>query len=383
MAVRTGESDLSGTSGADILIALAKQGRARAVLAGGAGHDVLVAGHAPVTVDSGAGNRDRATAISLDDPALWTSAADPLVGDAAVPHTTIVGTGAGEADWFSFTVDKACTITFDVDFAAGGIGGPAWDPWIAIWRGDQGLWNFSDGSPEQGGLGSTSPLDTYFSVDFRPGTYFIELLGFDSSGGRAVPEGASYLLNISATKHAVGAEGAVSGDDLDGGAGDDYLVGNAGEDLLMGGSGRDRLHGAGASDRLLGNSGTDMLDGGEGDDVLNGGAGADILTGGAGADTFVLRGLSGAGRIDTVTDFTIGEDRIALGARAFGLEKGAMDAAAFHVGAVAADADDRILYDAATGALLFDADGDGDVAAVQFATLGTGHGLDASAFVVI
>lgn len=383
MAVKTGETDQTGTYGADILIALAKQGRDRAILSGGGGNDVLIAGHGPLTVDAGAGNHDRTTAISLDDPALWTRAGDPLVGDAAVPHTTVVGTGANQADWFSFTVDKACTITFDIDFADGGLGGDSWDPWIAIWKGEQGLWNFSDGDPAAGGLGSISGRDTYFSVDFRPGTYFIELFGFGAPIDRTVPDGVAYVLNISATKHAVGAEAAVSGDDLAGGAGNDYLVGNAGADLLAGGTGQDRLYAADGDDILRGGGGRDVLDGGDGADRLNGGAGADLLTGGAGADTFVVRRIPGGGQADTITDFSIGEDRIAIGARAFGLDKGALDASVFHIGSTAADAADRILYNTATGALLFDADGSGAGAAVQIASLGTGLALTAADILVI
>lgn len=383
MAIKTGKDDLVGTDGADILIALAKQGRERALLTGGAGNDVLIAGHAPVLVDSGAGNRDRATAISLDDPALWTRAADLLVGDAAIPHTTIVGTGANQADWFSFTVDKACTITFDIDFADGGLGGPFWNPWIAIWRGEQGLWNFNNGERDAGGLGSISERDTYFSVDFRPGTYFIELFGFGAQVDRTVPDGASYVLNISATRHTVGAETAVSGDYLHGGDGNDYLVGNDGDDALAGGVGRDRLYAALGDDTLRGNGGRDMLDGGAGADVLNGGPGADLLTGGAGADTFVMFWPRFAGQPDTITDFTAGEDHVALRGRFFDLPKGALDASAFHIGSAAADADDRVLYDAAAGTLLFDADGNGARAAVVFAEVDTGLSISASDILVI
>jgi Ca2+-binding RTX toxin-like protein len=42
----------------------------------------------------------------------------------------------------------------------------------------------------------------------------------------------------------------------------------------------------------------------------------------------------------------------------------------FTLGTAAADANDRIVYDQTTGNLLYDADGTGATAAVQFATLG-------------
>jgi Ca2+-binding RTX toxin-like protein len=41
----------------------------------------------------------------------------------------------------------------------------------------------------------------------------------------------------------------------------------------------------------------------------------------------------------------------------------------FYANSAAHDADDRILYDQATGALAYDADGSGALAAVQFAVL--------------
>jgi serralysin len=53
------------------------------------------------------------------------------------------------------------------------------------------------------------------------------------------------------------------------------------------------------------------------------------------------------------------------------------------VGAAATGDDHRIVYDQATGALYFDADGNGAGAAVQFAQLGAGTVLAASDFVVI
>ena len=49
----------------------------------------------------------------------------------------------------------------------------------------------------------------------------------------------------------------------------------------------------------------------------------------------------------------------------------------------AADADDRIIDNAATGALLFDADGVGGAAAVQFATLSAGLAMTAGELTVI
>ena len=66
-----------------------------------------------------------------------------------------------------------------------------------------------------------------------------------------------------------------------------------------------------------------------------------------------------------------------------GLSLGALDAGAFVTGTAALDANDRIIYNSTTGALLFDVDGVGGAAAIQFATLQTGLTLTASDFFVI
>lgn len=62
-------------------------------------------------------------------------------------------------------------------------------------------------------------------------------------------------------------------------------------------------------DDLNGGAGADTLRGNGGDDDLDGGTGDDILTGGAGCDTF--RGRTDTGT-DTVTDFTLGSDRVVI-----------------------------------------------------------------------
>jgi len=58
--------------------------------------------------------------------------------------------------------------------------------------------------------------------------------------------------------------------------------------------------------RFTGTAGNDTIVGTDGDDVIEGGLGRDTLTGGKGRDQFVFR--TGADGIDTITDFTPGED---------------------------------------------------------------------------
>ena len=62
---------------------------------------------------------------------------------------------------------------------------------------------------------------------------------------------------------------------------------------------------------------------------------------------------------------------------------GALASGAFRIGKTAVDANDRILYDAATGNLWYDRDGNGSAAAVQFAKLSTGLALTAADFVAV
>lgn len=132
---------------------------------------------------------------------------------------------------------------------------------------------------------------------------------------------------------------------------------------------------------MLGNKGADVLSGGAGGDTLSGGEGSDTLTGGGGADVFVFDTPLGSSNIDVITDFTVGEDSLDLAASQFaGLTFGALAPEAFTTGAAATAPDQRIVYDSATGALYFDADGDGAGAQIQFATLTAGLALSAADF---
>jgi Ca2+-binding RTX toxin-like protein len=140
-----------------------------------------------------------------------------------------------------------------------------------------------------------------------------------------------------------------------------------------------------AAINLTGNSLANYIIGNDGANVLNGGAGADVLIGRGGADTFAFTDTLGGGNVDTVSDFVGGTDKIALDDAIFGGigAPGSFNANAFVVGTQAADADDRIIYDQATGQLFYDADGNGAGAAVLFATLDSHPVLTASDFSVI
>lgn len=122
-----------------------------------------------------------------------------------------------------------------------------------------------------------------------------------------------------------------------------------------------------------GNAQSNTLLGNEGDNVLNGGAGKDTLRGGLGADAFQFTTLELTANSDTVQDFVAGEDRIELSISAFtaladfGL--GALDSGELAFGTRATTADQHLIYNSATGALFYDADGSGSAAQVRIAVL--------------
>jgi Ca2+-binding RTX toxin-like protein len=135
---------------------------------------------------------------------------------------------------------------------------------------------------------------------------------------------------------------------------------------------------------LFGNTFANKIVGNAGSNIINGGGGADTLSGYLGNDVFFFDTALGAGNIDTITDFSVVNDTIKLENSVFtGLANGVLAASAFHVGAAAADASDRIVYNSATGALSFDGDGSGGSAAQQFATLSAGLALTNTDFFVV
>jgi hypothetical protein len=207
---------------------------------------------------------------------------------------------------------------------------------------------------------------------------------------------------------------------LDGGEGDDTITGGTGNDVIRGGAGIDTVDysGAGSSivlnlqlalstsstegtdrvagienaiggdfdDTIVGNTAANVIDGGAGNDTLSGGWSSDILTGGEGDDTFLFNtGIGGASGFDTITDFTSGEDTIALGQNIFRNAGpiGELEGDAFTIGTSATTLLHRIIFDDATGELFYDRDGTGAGAAVKFAVLEPGLELSNADFTIV
>ena len=160
-------------------------------------------------------------------------------------------------------------------------------------------------------------------------------------------------------------------------------LGNNGLDTLSGGGGADKLFGNSNDDTLRGDAGNDVLDGGNNNDVLIGGSGNDTLTGGNGDDIFRFN-LTTEG-IDTIIDFDVSNDTIQFDNASFTTigADGTLAAGAFVIGAAAADAGDRVIYNNTTGALYYDSDGTGATAAIQIASMATGLSLTNSDFQII
>jgi serralysin len=381
-------NDLTGNSGNNVL----NGGGGGDRMNGGAGDDTLYGEDGWDSMTGGAGN-------------------DTLYGGA--DNDTMTG-GAGDD-----TLDGGAGIdTAEYTSAASGV---AVDLGIA-------------GVQSTGGGGNDSLVD----VENLDGSSFSDTLTGNEVGNRLSGNGGDDILSGGAGDDDL--NGGVGDDTMIGGAGDDTLRGEAGADVLDGGAGADRMEGGGGDDTytvdndgdiaiegysggidqvnssvsyslvyqhiekltltgsgntnatgngkaniLIGNSGNNVLDGGTGDDLLSGGGGSDTLTGGKGYDTFEFDQPLVAGVVTTITDFAPGADRVALSLSIF-TQAGAVGplaADAFFDGTAAHDADDRIIYNASTGALLYDADGSGAEAATTFATLAPGLALSASDFKIV
>ena len=233
-------------------------------------------------------------------------------------------------------------------------------------------------------------------------------------------EGGNRTLSINGTGAVDKLVGSSQADVINGGAGNDSLFGGDGADQLNGGAGTDTVGYSGSatgvvaslanaaintgiaagdtyssvenitgtkfSDSIFGNKGINVVNGGGGDDFIKGYDGNDTLTGGSGGDAFIFNtALNAQTNVDHVTDFNVAADTMWLDDALFAKAgaAGTLSAGAFWAGTAAHDASDRIIYDANTGHLSYDADGNGAGLAVQFATVAIGLSLTNADFLII
>jgi len=122
--------------------------------------------------------------------------------------------------------------------------------------------------------------------------------------------------------------------------------------------------------RQVGTSGNDNLVGTNKGDILIGGLGNDLITGGGSNDLFTFGALNEG--IDTITDFTVGDDFIVVRGSTFGgglISGDSIKPNQLIIGTVATNPNNRFIYNSGTGALSFDRDGNGTATPTQFATL--------------
>jgi len=272
--------------------------------------------------------------------------------------------------------------------------------------------NAGDIIVENAGEG-TDHVDASVSFALRDHSQHLETLTLTGTGNiNGTGNGQANTILGNAANNIL--NGAWGNDTLFGGAGNDTFADDNGADRMIGGTGNDWYYvdnagdiivendGEGTADRVLasvsfalaaddnieqltttssagltsinltGNALAQAITGNAGVNVLNGGGGNDTMSGFGGADNFVFSTALGTGNVDIITDFNVAEDTIHLDDAVFvGLTTGTLGGAAFAANLIGAatDALDRIIYETDTGRVYFDADGNGAIASVHFATL--------------
>jgi serralysin len=298
------------------------------------------------------------------------------------------------------------------DFLNGGagadqmIGGSGWDVYVVDNAGDQIV------EAAGGGIDQVRS-----SISYTLGANVEDLL---LTGAAAINGTGNGLVNyITGNAAANVLDGKAGADVLTGGGGNDsYVVDNSGdlvressgggtdtvrssvshmlavnvENLILtgiaaiNGTGNglaNSLSGNTAANTLSGQAGNDAIAAGAGADRLFGGNGNDSLDGGAGADDFFFdTALNASTNVDRLHNFSAADDSIRLSRSVFtAIAAGTLDPDAFHAGPSAQDAEDRIVYNPATGQIFYDADGTGAAAAILFATVAAGTPLTNADFI--
>ncbi|NEY91578.1 beta strand repeat-containing protein [Tabrizicola oligotrophica] len=392
-----GDDTLNGGGGADTL----NGGAGADSMTGGAGADLyIVDNELDVVVEGEAAGIDTirtifSTTLDANVENLTLQGTADLTGTGNASANTIAG-NAGANLLEGLAGNDTLTGAGGADTLDGGEG----DDSMAGGAGDDTYHVDASGDLiTEASLGGTDLVLTTATFTMGAGLEQLTMLGTDNLD--ATGNGAANTLT--------GNSGA---NNLKGGAGDDTLLGAAGADTLNGGTGADELRGGGGNDTynvnaigdvviegagagtdtvlasatvtlsanvenltmlstgtysgtgnalantITGNGAANIIRGLAGDDVLNGGGGADVLTGGLGADSFVFSSAT-AGN-DTVTDFNALDGGVAEGDLLVfqGLLVGEfsyLGGNAFSGGADNSEA----RFDATTGKLLVDTDGDG------------------------
>jgi serralysin len=341
-------------------------------------------------------------------------------------HEIISGTGFDTTNFTTYPDDGTVT-GWQLDFSER-LFNPA-DPFTPIVV-NHSFWTFSGLSVPGADFSNAISNDGATLAAYMP----TMLAGNDTVNGS---EFNDYLLGFAGADSLFGNAG---NDGLEGGAGGDLLDGGDGADTMRGGIGSDTyivdsvndkaiedadagndlvkssvsftlghdverltltgssaidgtgntlantVTGNSAANILRGAGGNDTIRGVGGNDTIAGGLGNDSLDGGSGSDTFLFdSALNGTKNVDDILNFSVADDTISLDDDVFTLAgaPGTLDADAFHIGATAQDAEDRIIYDSTNGNIYYDADGDGAGAAVLFAHVAAGTVLTNADFLIV
>ena len=321
---------------------------------GNIGKDILRGSNGPDSFD-GKGGADRMIGHDGDDVYQVDDAGDVVLEAVAGGTDTVLTSvsfalGAGQAiEYLRTTSDAGITaLSLTGNELANNLVGNA-------------------GSNALDGLGGADVLTGGAGDD----VYFVgaddQVFEFAGAGFDTIRTASGFTLAAGSSIEAMIADGSASVD----------LIGNEIAQTLTGNAGRNVLHGL---------DGKDVLKGGAGNDRLYGGLLADTLTGGKGRDVFAFdTKANGKTNADKIVDFKSVDDVFWLDNAAFTKigSNGRLKADAFHLGKQAADREDRIIYDQATGSLFYDADGTGSSAQIKVAALTNKAVVALSDFLVV
>jgi Ca2+-binding RTX toxin-like protein len=434
----SGNDLLKGGGGADVLFGGDSIGHVSSgndTLKGGGGADAL---HGGDGIDTAAYNESSAGVVV----ALWSGVAH--FGDAEGDTFDSIENLTGSAHDDGLIGDDGVNVLngLDGNDDLKGMGGAD-----SLWGGDGHDALFGhDGTDTLRGENGNDGLDGGSGADTLIGgwgndTYYVDNAG-DSvaeSGGQGmdtVRASTSWTLTPGADVETLETTNA-NGTGfiwLTGNASGNHIIGNNGANLIDGGGGTDQLEGRGGNDQyivdsagvtitetggqgvdtayarasytlnvgadvenlqtvdsnamiaidLTGNETGNAITGNAGSNVINGGGGNDFLTGLGGQDAFLFDTVLD-GTFNHITDFNVADDTIRLDQTIFSsaLGLGTVAGSQFVVGSAASDANHRIIYDSGTGSLLYDSDGTGATAAIQFAQVGAGLALTNFDFLVV
>jgi serralysin len=345
----------NGGSGADSLIGNA----ANNILFGGAGSDILSGGAGSDNLNGGIGI-DRVS-YGPNQGAVFADLAGGYVLETGLQLGTVLATTALLStdtirDFEDFEGSAFGDRAYGTDFA-NTINANAGDDIVYAEGGNDTVIGGAGSDILLGGAG----VDT-LSYAGNTGAVFVDLAEFanETSLQAGTVNAGTVLSSFDLLAQFENLTGSEYGDRLYGDAEINFILGGGGDDIIYGGAGNDILSGGDGFDRIIGE------------------AGADSLSGGAGGDHFFITGALNSG-IDTITDFVAGTDSLRLLNSVFGLVTGST--AQLVVDGTAAVAG-TFIYNSVTGALSFDGDGAGGLAAIDFVNIGAGSALAATDLVI-